>query len=114
MQHCLSVTSLRPALGRAAALAARLGLDSSSRGRFLLFVDEALSNSLRHSKADRVLLSLRRGRRSLSVTVQDNGEPFNPLLAEPKSGYGINLLKKLFRRLHYERRSDSNLLRVEI
>lgn len=122
MFHCLSVKDIRSALRAATAIASRLGLGGDGIGRFLLFADEALSNALNHSAADRILLTLVRkngedGGTVLDVTVQDCGPPFNPLRAKVgvgKNGYGISLLKKLFPNIRYRRRGGNNLLRVEI
>jgi signal transduction histidine kinase len=41
-------------------------------------VREALSNSLRHSGAGRITLSLKQLRRSVRLSVRDNGSGFNP------------------------------------
>ncbi len=106
-------------LRAATASALKLGLGGSSYGRFLLFVDEALSNALRHGKAERVVLKLRRGPDKLSVALQDDGRPFNPLSPPPlaaggENGYGLKLMKGLFKNIRYRRLGGDNLLEVEI
>jgi PAS domain S-box-containing protein len=49
---------------------------------------EALSNSFRHSHADRIRLSLRQLRRSIRLSVTDNGVGFNPVEARD-IGHGL-------------------------
>jgi PAS domain S-box-containing protein len=51
-------------------------------------VREAVSNSLRHAKASRGTISLRRLKRVIRVTVRDNGIGFNPK-AVTGLGYGL-------------------------
>ena len=59
---------------------------------------EALSNSFRHSQARRITLSLKRLRRSVRLTVTDNGVGFSPSAVDG-AGYGLSNMASRARKL---------------
>jgi len=54
------------------------GLHEDVRTAAYRVIQEALTNVARHSEATAVVLSLKRGARALTVTVEDNGRGFEP------------------------------------
>jgi signal transduction histidine kinase len=52
-------------------------------------VQEAINNVARHSGATRVRIHLRSSEDTLAVTVEDNGQGFDPTLATAKHGVGL-------------------------
>ena len=93
------------------ALAKRLGV--AEEGKFLLFIDEALSNILRHSKPKLAVLVLSPCVGAVRVLVCDDGRGFDSV-ATPKKGRGLRLVTRLFPSLQYERKSQMNFLAVDI
>jgi PAS domain S-box-containing protein len=69
--------------------AAAAGLSQAQNLDLLKLAKEALSNSLRHAKASRVFVSLRRVNNAISLIVRDNGRGFS---VEEKTGQGQGLL----------------------
>jgi anti-sigma regulatory factor (Ser/Thr protein kinase) len=90
------------------------------RWRFLVAIDEALSNIVRHGyKGARgeIALSFTLEGRTLKVAVSDSAPMFNPLLAPPSSGVpperrhggvGIALVRALMDDVRYEWRDGRN------
>lgn len=99
-------------------------LPSQARWRFLVALDEILSNIVRHGLKERdgaivVTFSVDSG--VLAAEIVDAAGPFNPLLVpapdlaaslEDRSpgGLGIALVGKLMDQVRYERRDDRNHL----
>jgi signal transduction histidine kinase len=59
---------------------------------------EAMNNIVKHSKANLVLLSLRKMNRKMEVTIQDDGQGFNleKVISQgsPKEGLGLSSMKE--------------------
>ncbi|MBH0199307.1 MAG: PAS domain-containing protein [Nitrospira sp.] len=68
--------------------AAAQHLSTQQAYHVLNLVREALSNSFRHSRATRITVSLKRLRRSVRLSVTDNGVGFNPVGARDV-GHGL-------------------------
>ena len=93
-----------------------------------LALDEVVANVIRHGYQDpgphQMEVSFALGDKELTVSVEDDGVPFNPLEAPPPNlnlpieerrpgGLGIHLAKNLMDQLHYQRRGDCNILTMK-
>jgi len=99
------------------------GLPDDLRRRFLVALDEILTNISRHPGPPDSLVHATfavAGDR-LTVTVEDQGPPFNPLEAPPADtasplelrkagGLGIELVRSLFEHVQYEHTGGRNRL----
>lgn len=106
------------------AFAASQGVAPAVRWRFLVALDEALSNIVRHGYGGAVgemHLEFRLSERRLSVTVEDSAPMFNPLLVAPPvlerspdrgrpGGLGIALVRALMDEVSYRWRDQRNCL----
>ena len=98
--------------------------DAIRRGMKVV-LDELLTNTIRYGFAEQeggevtIDVELRQGR--LSVTLTDDGQPFNPLeMAAPDTelpvetreigGLGILLVRKMMDEVSYQRRADRNVV----
>ena len=87
-------------------------------------LDEALSNIIRYAYKDRndhsILVRLDYESGSVAATVEDDGQPFNPLsvpalnLAAPDRdcGFGIHFIKNLMDDVQYARKEGRNCLQM--
>ena len=66
---------------------------ATSRNHLIRIVSEAISNSIRHSGADTVKLSLRRSGKGIRLLVSDNGKGFDPS-AVPGGHYGLKGIRE--------------------
>jgi anti-sigma regulatory factor (Ser/Thr protein kinase) len=91
----------------------------------LLAIEELVTNCIKYAYRDAdehiVVVELNVADRNLTLTVIDDGQPFDPLAAprpdltldiedRPIGGLGIHLLRKLADTMTYERRDDTNRL----
>jgi serine/threonine-protein kinase RsbW len=107
------------------AFGARNGLPTKAVFELKVAVDEVVTNVISYAYDDGgeheivVRLSLDAG--ELSIEVEDDGQPFNPLAAaepdvdqpvedRPIGGLGIHLARKLTDRLEYRRQGNKNVL----
>jgi sigma-B regulation protein RsbU (phosphoserine phosphatase) len=129
-REVLSIAGTEDGVRRAAdaleAFGVGHGVAPDVRWRFLVALDEALSNIVRYGYRDRageIELTFSVAGESLTVALSDSAPMFNPLLASaaptaaappPDSGYaggaGIALALTLMDEVHYERREDRNHL----
>lgn len=99
------------------------GLSDDFRRRFLVALDEVLSNVTRHGRPSDGLVhvTFKLAGDRLTVTVEDNAPPFNPLdapLADTLSpldqrkagGVGIELVRTLLESVRYEHTGGRNRL----
>lgn len=114
--------------GRAALLAwlEPFALDARVLNRVEVVLEELVSNIVRHADAaDRVSIAAECSGEALSLSVEDNGAPFNPFeMAERErfrdldtaelGGLGIPLIKRLSRTVSYERVGGANRVTAEI
>jgi serine/threonine-protein kinase RsbW len=99
------------------------GLPDDLRRRFLVALDEILSNVARHGQPPNgqihVDFTLADG--LLTVTIEDDAPPYNPLTAPPADtvspleqrkagGLGIELVRQLLERVQYARTGGRNRL----
>jgi serine/threonine-protein kinase RsbW len=99
------------------------GLPDDVRRRFLVALDEVLSNVVRHGRpADGLVqVDFKLAGSDVTVTVEDQGPPFNPLEAGPADtsspldqrkpgGLGIELAQRLLEGVRYDRTAGRNRL----
>lgn len=88
-------------------------------------LDELLQNTIAHGFAGRqggaMTIAVELGTDRLTVTLTDNGRPFNPLVTaapdtarsieeRPVGGLGIHLVRQLMDEVHYHRRGGRNVV----
>jgi serine/threonine-protein kinase RsbW len=99
------------------------GLSDDLRRRFLVALDEVLSNVARHGRPSDSLVQVdfKLAGDRLTVTVEDEAAPFNPLDAPPADtsspleerkagGVGIELVRTLLESVRYEHTGGRNRL----
>ena len=116
-------------LGRLAQIVAEFGqrhqLSSEAQFHTILALEEILSNVISYayddSKEHQISVCLLLEQGDLTVEVEDDGAPFDPLEApepdmqkplkeRPLGGLGIHLVRNVMDRLEYRRRDGRNLL----
>lgn len=114
--------------GRLAVLAylEPFGIESAVINRLEVILEELVSNVVRHSgEATYVGLSASLGEDGVCLCVEDDGTAFDPLSSDGHrsfdriedaqlGGLGIPLVKRLSRRLDYERVGEANRVRAVI
>lgn len=102
------------------------GLPAAVRRSMNVVLDELLTNAIRYALAERegsVTMDVELGPDRLSMTVSDDGKPFNPLAASapdttlsvderPIGGLGIHLVRQLVDEVSYQRRAGRNVVVV--
>ena len=106
-------------------LAAAHAVPASVRRSLNVALDELLHNTIAHGFAGRkggaVTIVVELGTDRLTVTLADDGQPFNPLVApspdttssveeRPIGGLGIHLVRQLMDEVRYQRRADRNVV----
>lgn len=113
--------------GRQALLTylAPFSLDERIVNRVEVVLEELVSNVVRHSRiADKITIAAKCADGGLRLTLEDNGEAFNPLeQSEPASftsldeaqigGQGILLIKRLSKSVTYQRAVSHNRISVD-
>jgi serine/threonine-protein kinase RsbW len=99
--------------------------DDHQANRLRLAVEEAVGNIIDYSGATEMTLSADISDGLLSITITDNGKPFNPLAApkpdldmpiedmEP-GGLGIMYMRKMSDDLSYQRTDHQNILIIKM
>ena len=72
-------------------------IESRTAEELLKLVTEAVSNALRHSRADRVTIGVRRAEEGVAVTIDDNGSGFE--LDKVRRGMGLINMRERVERL---------------
>jgi serine/threonine-protein kinase RsbW len=126
--HAVSVPGTTEGVRRAAeafeTFGVAQGMPAQVRWRFLVALDEILSNIVRHGlrgSPGTIDLTFRLDADVAVVDVVDATAPFNPLLAPPAQtvapleerhpgGLGITLVQALMDQVRYERRDERNHL----
>lgn len=119
----LDVTAAPESLHRIRELVSRTSEDLSDTVRtdLLLAVGEAAANAVRHGSPhgphDRVLIVWRRSGSSVTVTIYDNGRPFEPPLVPPPSdhasGRGVFIMRRCVDRVRFLRSAAGNAVVLE-
>ena len=109
-------------------LAESNSISRSSTHKMCIAIDELLSNSIIHGHTDgnchKIDIHLTIAKNKISVAIQDNGMPFNPLkMADPDTtsiledraigGLGIMLVKTLTDKFEYNRKGNKNQILIE-
>ncbi len=123
MTTTASVDGVRRALDEFERFSRARGLPDDLRRRFLVALDEILTNISRHGRPSDSLVHLgfTVADDRLTVTIEDQGPPFNPLDAPPADtaspleqrkagGMGIELVRRLFESVRYEHTGGRNRL----
>jgi anti-sigma regulatory factor (Ser/Thr protein kinase) len=124
----LTIPSRLDQLGIASAwlagLCADLGLPAETRYRLDLGLNEAVTNVVSYAYPDdaehEIRLCLRAGGEGVTLQIEDDGLPFDPLSAGRPAlpdrledakigGLGIHLIRSLLDECHYRRESGRNL-----
>jgi len=103
----------------------RCGVGGREAYHIQLALDELVTNVVSYASEPgarcRIGLLLERGPASVDMTLEDDGRPFNPLLApqpdlkapleqRPIGGLGIHFVRKTMDELTYERKNGRNIL----
>ena len=101
------------------------GLPVSVRRSMSVVLDELLSNARAHGGAGEVSIEAELGKDRVSVTLTDDGRPFDPFAVPPPSpspdttlpveerpigGLGIHVVRRMVDEVSYERRADRNVV----
>ena len=101
-------------------------LDARVINRIEVVLEELVSNAVRHATlADSLSIAAEYSGETISLAVENDGPPFNPLeVAErdaftdleeaPLGGLGIPLIKRLSRSVRYDRVGGNNRVTAEI
>ena len=111
---------LDPFIFNAANLA---GLEERDAKRLRLAVEEAVANIINHGQATTIKLQAKTGDNKLVLTIDDNGQPFDPTSdsptdlsvpadQRPPGGLGIMLIHKMADELDYQRIDGHNVLKI--
>ena len=106
-----------------AELAEAQGWPASVRRSLSVALDELLTNARTHGGGRQVTVETELGTDRVSVTVTDDGKPFDPFAVPPPSpdttlpveerqigGVGIHLVRRMMDEVSYERRGDRNVV----
>lgn len=108
-----------------ADFAASQGLPDAIRRSMQVVVDELFANIVSHGLAARdggeATIEVTRSAAGLTLTVSDNGPPFDPfgheapdttlpVEARPIGGLGLHLVRKMMDEVSYHRRDDRNVM----
>lgn len=99
------------------------GIDVKETKRLRLAVEEAVANIVNYSSATQITLQSRVGEGQLLLTIDDDGQPFDPTIGHttdlsippderPPGGLGIMLLHKMTDSLSYQRTQGHNILTI--
>jgi signal transduction histidine kinase/ligand-binding sensor domain-containing protein len=82
-------------------------LDSRLEEELLRMAQEALTNALRHGKAQWVRVTVQHGARQVGLRIEDDGRGFDP--AAGAAGYGLRSIRETLKQLHGHIDIDSGL-----
>lgn len=107
------------------SLAANAHLNEDDAGRLRLAVEEAVGNIIDYSGATEIKIDTQDSDGLLTVTISDDGEPFDPTVApgpdlsipvgeRPIGGLGIMFMRRMSNSLTYHREANRNILEIKI
>jgi len=105
------------------AFADEAGFDPKNAHAITLAVGEAIGNVIKHAyngdTQRRFLLACSSNGTGLEVRIEDQGDPFDPVRRESlppdeirPGGRGIYLMRTIMDEMEYERRGDTNVVRM--
>jgi serine/threonine-protein kinase RsbW len=104
------------------------GLSGDNAATMNLALDELVSNIIKYAYDDaeehQILVTVAVGRDLLTISVEDDGKPFNPIDAPspnpdlpleewPIGGLGVHIVKSIADTLDYRRERGRNIVRLE-
>ena len=103
--------------------AKRSGMDNKGISELRLVVEEAVANVVNYSGASDIMLGATKQKGRLSMTLSDNGIPFDPTKVpspdltvpgeeRPIGGLGIHFMREMSDGLTYRREADKNILTI--
>lgn len=98
-------------------------LKSKEAGHLRLIIEEAIGNIIDYSGATKIILTATANDGYLSVTITDDGKPFNPTtvpdpnldvpgLERKVGGLGVHYMRQMSDALEYRRENDMNILTI--
>ncbi|MBO4658130.1 MAG: SpoIIE family protein phosphatase [Prevotella sp.] len=99
------------------------GMEERDAKRLRLAVEEAVANIINHGQATAITLQASVNENQLVLTIDDNGQPFDPTAdsptdlsvpadQRPPGGLGIMLIHKMADELNYQRIDGHNVLKI--
>jgi len=122
-----SLAALRPMSDWLDQQLAAMGVAPLWRGRFDLCANEAVANAISYGydegQAGEVVLRLFRAGAAVTLEIEDDARPYDPLARPPHTppasldlapigGLGVDLVRALMGQCTYERRAGRNVLRL--
>lgn len=103
--------------------ASQAGMGSKGISELRLVVEEAVANVVNYSGASDIMLGVTKQKGRLSMTLSDNGIPFDPTKVpspdltvpgeeRPIGGLGIHFMREMSDGLTYRREGDKNILTI--
>lgn len=103
--------------------ASQAGMGSKGISELRLVVEEAVANVVNYSGASDIMLGVTKQKGRLSMTLSDNGIPFDPTKVpspdltvpgeeRPIGGLGIHFMREMSDGLTYRREADKNILTI--
>ena len=83
-------------------------IDQNIQVTLYRIIQECINNTVKHSGADKIDISVRQSDKKITTEIKDNGKGFNPLkITENKDGIGLQNMKARIEMLKGKMRVDS-------
>ena len=105
-------------------VASQAGIDRNETRRLRLAAEEAVANVINYGQATVITLQAEKTDGQLTITIDDNGQPFDPTQGSatdlsipadqrPLGGMGIIMLERMTDGLSYQRANGHNILTLK-